>query len=237
MWRDHETLQACLNELDLCRGLPDTAIAALAGTLLAIDVPPGGLVRGESGAGRGSVSLVLSGVVRLFSRGADGRQITLEFVGPGCVLGTPDLFRHPNDGVQAQAVTHVTAGIASSEAVRAVMQRHPRLMNSIMAQLGKRVVEIEQQLECFTSAGVNWRLLNMLTRIGELCGEPVPGGHRVRTRLTHAALACQIGARRETVTRALHALEDSGLVRREPSGWFIADAQARNPARAEIHVA
>lgn len=235
MWRDHNTLQARLTELDLCNGLPDKAIAALARTLLAIDVRPGGLVRGGSDAARGSVSLVLNGVVRLFSRGEDGRQITLEFVGPGCVLGTSDLFRHPNHGMQAQAITHVTAGLASSEALRAVMQRYPRLMSSIMAQLGQRIVVMEQQLECFRSSGVNSRLLNVLTRIGELCGEPVPGGHRIPARLTHSALACQIGARRETVTRALQALESSGLVRREPCGWFIADPRARNPGQGGNH--
>ncbi len=70
---------------------------------------------------------------------------------------------------------------------------------------------MEQQIGAVAAADARTRLARALYHLARDAGESLPGdGRLIRLTPTHATLAAHIGASRETVTRALAALEAGG---------------------------
>lgn len=65
------------------------------------------------------------------------------------------------------------------------------------------------------------RLLLLFALIGERWGRATPEGVMINLPLTHRVLASLVGARRPSVSTALGALDEEGLIRRVPrDGWL-----------------
>jgi CRP-like cAMP-binding protein len=82
----------------------------------------------------------------------------------------------------------------------------------LVDRLGARLERLERQLARATSGDVRGRLLALLRELAHDAGPGRAG--EVPAGWSHAALAAQLGASRESVTRALAALERAGLIRR-----------------------
>jgi CRP/FNR family transcriptional regulator, cyclic AMP receptor protein len=65
------------------------------------------------------------------------------------------------------------------------------------------------------------RLLLLFALLGERWGKATSAGVVVAMPLTHQVLATLIGARRPSVSTALRALSNSGLLRRTAEGWLL----------------
>lgn len=65
------------------------------------------------------------------------------------------------------------------------------------------------------------RLLLLFALLGERWGKATSAGVVVAMPLTHQVLATLIGARRPSVSTALRALSNSGLLRRTEEGWLL----------------
>jgi CRP/FNR family transcriptional regulator, cyclic AMP receptor protein len=68
------------------------------------------------------------------------------------------------------------------------------------------------------------RLLLLLWHVAERRGRPGPNGVEVFFPVTHETLAHLVGARRPSVTSAVHRLEEqNALIRRGPGEWLLRD--------------
>jgi CRP-like cAMP-binding protein len=80
---------------------------------------------------------------------------------------------------------------------------------------------------------VDQRILALFWQLAERRGRVTPFGVEVRLELTHEAIGRLVGAQRPTVTLALHALHDEGVLsRRAPGIWALGpqSRQALQPA-------
>src|SRR5262249_28367517 len=99
-----------------------------------------------------------------------------------------------------------------------------KVMRSLIRQLGAQLVQTERRLGGVASVDTRTRLAGELHRLAHEAGEDVPGGgRRLPAAVTHADLARQIGASRETVTRLLASLQAEGYIRREGRRLVVAD--------------
>ncbi len=172
------------------------------------------------------IYVVVEGTVRLFHRGPDGREITADSVGPGRLFGISALYGPPRDGLLAEAVGNVVICSAEADDFLRLVSQSPSIMCRLVTQLASRLLAVEEQLGRLTGADARTRVADALHRLALDVGEDVPGGgRRIRLKLTHAALARQIGSSRETVTRALASLEDEGHIRREGRRLVVNNAQ------------
>lgn len=72
---------------------------------------------------------------------------------------------------------------------------------------------------------VETRIHMLLWHLADRWGTVGPGGVHVPVRLTHAMLADLVAAQRPTVTAALGALEEAGLIGRGRGGWLLLGSQ------------
>jgi len=79
-----------------------------------------------------------------------------------------------------------------------------------------------RQLAITTMPRVEDRIVALFTLLSARWGKVVPGGVRVPVALTHETLGVLVGARRPTVTLAVSALRERGvLVRTAEGGWEL----------------
>jgi CRP-like cAMP-binding protein len=175
-----------------------------------------------------SIQIVLEGSVRLFHQVPDGREITIALLGPGRLVGVSVLLgpEAVEEGLRAEAVTDATVCLMPGEDVRRLMERHPEVMLRLTRLLVARLLDVERRFERLVGGDARGRLGAVLAELAARAGVPLPepaGAIRVERPPTHLELAREIGTSRETVTRALAALEADGLVRREGRSLVILD--------------
>lgn len=212
-----------LRQVDLFRGLSEDEIDELVRTLEHRHFAQGELIIGPDTPPE-RVYIVHQGTVRLFHRGPDGRQITVDLLGPGRLFGVSTLFGTARSPLLAEAATDAHVCWGDAAAFLRLIARWPDVLLNVLAQVGERIVQTERQLERVGTLGAKARLADALYRLARDTGEDVPeGGRRIGGRLTHAALSRQIGASRETVTRRLATLEAEGHLRREGRRLVLTD--------------
>jgi CRP/FNR family transcriptional regulator, cyclic AMP receptor protein len=160
----------------------------------------------------GLVGHILSGRVQLSLTGGRGRQVVVDVLGAGDLVGLPALLGLPATGVQAVGLVDGWVELVCADQFPGGVADQPGGLLRLADRLGARLERLERQLARATSGGVRGRLLALLR---ELAHDAGPGRAReVPAGWSHAALADQLGASRESVTRALAALERAGLIRR-----------------------
>lgn len=197
---------------------------APAGSRTHATVPAGGVAVPEQryaqgdrilpgGVPGGHVACVLDGEVQLAFASAE-RTIAFEKLGPGDLFGLASLVGLPATRVEARATTSATVRVLDAAAVLAILADQPVALAHVRGRLSQRLVGIERQLASIAGRHVTARLLDSLRSLALTRGEPRSDGSRTLA-VSHADLARTIGARRETVTRALVALKSDGVIRRD----------------------
>ncbi|HVK04779.1 MAG TPA: Crp/Fnr family transcriptional regulator [Armatimonadaceae bacterium] len=107
----------------------------------------------------------------------------------------------------------------------ALLERERSVMRAVLATLAARLRESVDQTTARQTRDVKGRLAHYLLERARADGEPTGNG-RVRLRLneTREAIAARIGAKRETVSRALSSLHDArAATRGESRDTFLLD--------------
>lgn len=166
--------------------------------------------------------LVRSGFIHTTVTRADGSALLLEIFGPGALFGEASAFIDKPRYVTAVAVTPVVVSrYRASEMLQVVSQR-PDLLLSLLRLLGIKHRLLIDKLARFTSAGPEDRVLDLLCRVAMAARyHPTP-----QPRLTHEQIASMTALSRVTVTRALKALAERGLVATRSKGVEIKDPES-----------
>lgn len=161
------------------------------------------------------VCLTRAGKVRLFHRESNGGETTVDRLSAGRLFGVTGLLTTDAGGLLAQAETDVEVGSVAGPRFLDVVAQWPAALLELALRLGVRVREGEEQLGRMTATGARARLAAALHRLAPSGSETQPGGGiRLRGVPRHSELAVEIGATRETVTRALARMEQDGYIRR-----------------------
>jgi CRP/FNR family cyclic AMP-dependent transcriptional regulator len=161
----------------------------------------------EEGDQGGSVYIVLSGRLRAFVSDARGREVTLGLHGPGEYVGEMSLDGGPRSA-SVQAVGPTLCVVVTRE----TMLRHLALDPEFARELIMRLI---RRARLATESARSMALLDVYSRLRALLehrSQPQPDGTLQRERLTHQAMASEIGCSREMVSRLLKDLESGGYV-------------------------
>ena len=103
---------------------------------------------------------------------------------------------------------------------------HPRMALNLIRSLSERLRTADDQIEALAFRPVPARLAGKLLELMDRYGRVTPSGIRIDERFTHMQLAEMIGTSRETLTKVLNELRESGLIDvRERLVWVL-DADA-----------
>jgi|GEM_PF-566095 CRP/FNR family transcriptional regulator len=166
--------------------------------------------------------MVVSGWVRIEKVSPTGQTLVIGKRGPGTQLGELALF--DESPRMADAVTETECELLSlerSEFLRCLMKSPPASL-AVMASLAEMVRNAGANLESFRSLDTLGRLADLLIWYSERQGVPtLNGGIKINMRLTHQAIADQVGVQRETISRTLAGMVSSGMIGREGSKIVI----------------
>lgn len=179
------------------------ALAHLPGLLprLPIMAVPAGTALFREGESCQGFPMVIEGEVRVSRSGANGRELELYRVTPGemCLVSSASLFGH-----QPLSARGVTTG-ATKLALLTPADFETALADAVFRQyvlgiFAARMADLSALIEAVAFQRLDSRLAAALL------------GHGQQVRLTHQALADELGTVREMVTRLLHRFERDGLV-------------------------
>jgi CRP/FNR family cyclic AMP-dependent transcriptional regulator len=210
----------------------DARIEALADPLVR-DLARGGQVRSmarntvfiQEGETGDSLYVILSGRVKVFVADADGREMVLDFHGPGDCVGEMSLDGRPRSA-SVMAVEPTVCSALTREALRAAIVANPDLAMNLICTLIERARTATENVRSLALMDVYGRVARLLLSLAV----EQPGGRMVvPERLTQQDIADRVGASRDMVSRIFKDLTTGGYVtvvdrqitinRRPPARW------------------
>jgi CRP/FNR family cyclic AMP-dependent transcriptional regulator len=162
----------------------------------------------EEGDQGDSIYIVLSGRLRAFVSDARGREVTLGLHGPGEYVGEMSL-----DGGLRSASVEAVEPTLCAVVTRDTMLKHIAVDPEFALVL---IVRLIRRARLATESARSIALLDVYSRLRkfleERAGPRVDGIRRIEERLTHQAIAREIGCSREMVSRLVSDLESGGYV-------------------------
>jgi CRP-like cAMP-binding protein len=166
-------------------------------------------IAGEEASG---LYVVVSGAVRAFRAGADGREQVIHTEGAGATLAEVPVF---DDG------TYPATAVADEESVllflakgdvRAVCLEHPKITLAALKMLAGRLRRHAELVEALSLREVGQRLANLLLTEAATHGERLGKGVAFDLLMTNGQIAARVGSVREVVSRALTRLQEDELI-------------------------
>jgi CRP/FNR family transcriptional regulator len=162
------------------------------------------------------VVVLVTGNMRVFVTGPDGRQLTVRYVRSGALVGTRARLAGQAVSIRAQALTEATFiefDLATWDDLR---KNSTSFSHALTGELTRRVDDVYRAFAMSSFGTVRERLAAHLLD----AAEPTFTGSMVAP-LTHRELAEALGTAREVVTRALRELQGEAVLGTERGGVEI----------------
>ncbi len=177
-----------------------------------------------------AIYLLKTGHVRLYRVTEDGKEITLNILGPGDVFGELALFKEAHRQTFAEAVDAVHICAASIEDFTRLMGHKPQLTMMVAKEIARRRQEIETRIPGLAYGSVRLKLMHALRHLAREHGEPLANDEvRIGVHLSHQELAQLVGTSRETCTVELGKLQLGGALRVDDEKYFVVKPERLEP--------
>lgn len=159
-----------------------------------------------------AVFIIESGRVRIYVHGEDGQEMSVAIYHPGDLFGEMSLIdRRPRSATATAMEEAMLLALSADDFYRHLRESHQLALN-VMLALSTRLRQTNEAMESLATLDVTRRLVKKLLHLAQRQGVVTRQGVHLRGRLTQQALASLIGASRESVNRAMRALERAGLL-------------------------
>jgi CRP/FNR family transcriptional regulator len=153
-----------------------------------------------------TLALLVSGAVRVFKTGRTGREITLYRIGAGetCILSVNAILNRQPIAAAATVEQRVEAVTIPADVLRDWVQRHEVWRQFVFGLISQRLMKVLNLVEDVVFRRMDARVATLLL-------------DRTRTqnplRITHQAIAAELGSSREVISRLLEDLVRAGALR------------------------
>ena len=204
-------IEPILRQIPIFSELDDSSLARLASHCVSRSVAAGAVLFTTGEACRG-LYIIESGRVRIYRISAEGREQVLHVEGPGRPVAELPLFDggvYPASAVTIEPSRLLFLPRADFEHL---YRSNPDVAQAIIRALGKRLRHLVHVTETLAFRDVAARLAMLLAGYAESAGRATPDGIEIALDRTQEELALEIGAARESVSRALKQLQKRGLI-------------------------
>ena len=161
--------------------------------------------------------ILLDGTIRVSMVASNGREIILDYLEPGSVLGEIAML---DGGERTASITALGEGQylkLGSKAFREVLERHPSVAWRLLQEMARRLRNANNTIESDRAFASGPRLARSLQRL-------VPSGAEgASIRLSQSELGAFAGISRENINRQLGAWADAGIVALEQGRVRVLD--------------
>jgi CRP-like cAMP-binding protein len=165
-----------------------------------------------AGEGARGLFVVVSGAVRAFRAGADGREQVIHTERAGATLAEVPVFDNGTYPATAVADEDSVVLFISKEDVRAVCREQPGIALAALELLAGRLRRHAELVEVLSLRAVGQRLARLLLSEARARGETSGAGVSIDIVATNAQIAARVGSVTEVVSRALSRLHQDGLI-------------------------
>jgi CRP/FNR family transcriptional regulator, anaerobic regulatory protein len=153
------------------------------------------------------LALIISGVARVFKLGENGREITLYRIGPGesCILTASCIVSASPFPAFAICEEKIEALVIDSATVKQWTDKYSAWRNYLFSLISGRLGDVISVIEEIAFRRVDQRLADYLLQRGS-------GDNQQNIKITHQAIASDLGTSREVVSRILKDFEHQGLI-------------------------
>lgn len=159
-----------------------------------------------------SLYFLESGLVKLYKRGPDNKEIILQIVGSGDLFGEQSLGNEQTRMVSAEVLQEGVIYMLPRDLFLRVCEKRPELWREISALLIVRKRELEKKIELLCLHDVEYRILYYMAELAKTFGAK-SNASEYSIPLSQGELASLIGATRETTSTTLNALARRGIIR------------------------
>lgn len=163
-----------------------------------------------------SVYVLLSGRVKVFLADAQGREVTLNQLGPGEYFGEVTLDGGPRSA-SVMALEETRCAVVKRSELLALVERQPEFALHMVRKLAHRVRDLSENVRSLALMDVYGRVARLLLELAE----EREGRLVIDEALTHRDIASRVGASREMISRIFSDLSEGGYVRKEAGRLVI----------------
>ncbi len=161
----------------------------------------------------GSVYFILDGWVKIRTHNVDGKEVTLNIVGKGEVIGEMAALEEAPRSTDAITLTPTTISSIPAQDFVTLLKSDPVAGIRLAQVMAKRLRQLNRRLRLREADSLS-RVADTLLFLAEGQGKQTDQGVEIPN-LPHRELSSISGLARETVTRSLTKLEKKGLIKRE----------------------
>jgi len=158
--------------------------------------------------------IIETGRVRIYRTNPEGREQVLHVEGPGRPVAELPLFDGGPYPASAVALEETRLLFLPRGDFESLYRTNPDIAQAVIRALGRRLRHLVHVTETLAFRDVAARLALLLVGYAERTGRATPEGIEITLDRTQEELAIEIGAARESVSRAMKQLRRKGLVRR-----------------------
>jgi CRP/FNR family transcriptional regulator len=206
------SLLPLLRQIPLFAELNDGALVQLAERCVPRSVPAGRVLFTTGEECRG-LYMIESGRVRIYRTNPEGREQVIHIDGPGRAIAELPLFDGGPYPASAETIEDSRLVFLPREAFEYLYRSQPDIAQAIIRSLGRRLRHLIRLTETLAFRDVAARLALLLVGYAERVGTATPDGIELDLDRTQEELALEIGAARESVSRAMKQLRRKGLVK------------------------
>jgi CRP-like cAMP-binding protein len=200
-----------LQKVSLFAELGDASLLALAERCVSRTHATGTVLFTAGEESRG-LYMVESGRVRVYRTNTEGREQVLHVEGPGRAVAELPLLDAGTYPASAVTLEESRLVFLPRAAFEHLYRTHPDIAQAIIRALGRRLRHLVHVAETLAFRDVAARLALLLVGYAENEGIETTAGVEMTLHRTQEELALEIGAARESVSRAMKELRTKGLV-------------------------
>ncbi len=211
-----------LREVDLFASLTPSELKQISQTLPMQTCLVGGLVTSPDDDDE-RLYVVKRGRVRLYRLTPEGKQLTLEILDKGRIVGRMSWLGQQLTDVYAEAIEDALICSFTPRELQQLIDRFPSVGVNIIRYLSDRLAASEREREVMAFRSVEQRLAARLIELVQRFGQPADGGMAIDARLTQQELADMIGTSRETLASTVTSLRERGVLEMHSQRVVILD--------------
>jgi len=163
--------------------------------------------------------VIRTGRAKVTKASEDGREKIMNFLEAGAFFGDMALLGDETRSASVKTLEESVLLALSRRDFIDLLRQSPDLALSVIEELANRLRETNEQARSLSFQGVEERTRNLFERIAR---PEEGGGARMLTPvLTHQQIADMVGTSRETVTRSIKQLKESGWLAQEGKRYVI----------------
>jgi CRP-like cAMP-binding protein len=167
--------------------------------------------KGDPGS---SMMAVLAGRCRAGNVSADGKEVTLNVMGPGEIIGEIALLDGKSRSADVVALEDTTVMVVERANFMRFVMRSETMVERLLVVLCDRLRRTSQALEEIALFDLPARLARLLTKLAADHGRKLPGeqGTRIEVKMSQRDLSMLVASSRESVNKQLRVWRDSGTI-------------------------